>query len=42
MRAQREGDPQVAYRYSLPIRMDLGPDGTPTHFTWRGERYTLL
>ena len=31
----------MAHRYALPVHMEQGPDGAPTHFTWRGERYCV-
>jgi hypothetical protein len=31
----------MAHRYALPVLVDLGPDGVPTHFSWRGERYRV-
>ncbi len=32
----------MAHRYSMPIGVEVGTDGTPLAFTWRGERYPVL
>ena len=32
----------MAHRYGLPIAVDVGADGAPLAFTWRGERYPVL
>jgi hypothetical protein len=32
----------MAHRFGLPIQVEHAPDGAPTAFEWRGERYDVL
>jgi hypothetical protein len=36
------GRTATAHQYGLPIQVEHGPDGAPTAFTWRGERFDVL